>query len=92
MSKSYVNFSGGTSILPKAQDNPGAMIFIRNINNSRSLPVTVSTGGGLIFTSSSTNGVSSMDMNATSSLFSSETKTILFISDGSNWTALNFAN
>lgn len=92
VSKSYVSFSGGTAILPRAQDNPGAMIFIRNINNSGSLSVTVNTGGGLIFSASTTTGLSSVNMNASSSFLSAETKTILFISDGANWTALSFSN
>ncbi|SMP14860.1 hypothetical protein [Chryseobacterium profundimaris] len=68
-------------VLPSAVTSAGAIIYTRNINNSGSIAVT--TLAGLMFNGGSTTGVSSYNMTATD-----QTKTILWISDGFNWTAL----
>lgn len=69
-------------VLPSAVTNPGAIIYTRNINASGF--VTVTTLGGLMFNGGSSTGTNSYNMNG-----ADQTKTILWISDGINWTALS---
>lgn len=87
ITKSYVSLSSWDAILPRAQDNPGAIIFLRNINNSGTINVTISSGGGQFFDASSTTGFSIYGMNANTTW-----KTIMVVSDGSNWTVFRPAN
>ncbi len=68
-------------VLPSAVTNPGAIIFTRNINTSGS--ITVTTAGGNMFNGGSTASATSYAMNATD-----QTKSIIWISDGINWTAM----
>ncbi|MGE4512394.1 MAG: hypothetical protein AB7E26_01060 [Chryseobacterium sp.] len=69
-------------VLPSAVTNPGAIIFTRNINTSGSISVT--TAGGNMFNGGSTASATSYTMNATD-----QTKSIIWISDGINWTAMS---
>jgi len=69
-------------VLPSAVTNAGAIIFVRNINTSGS--ITVTTSGGSMFNGGSTSALTSYTMNATD-----QTKTIIWISDGVNWTAMS---
>ncbi|WP_312903236.1 hypothetical protein [Chryseobacterium taichungense] len=68
-------------VLPSAVTNPGAIIYTRNVNSSGT--ITVTTAGGSMFNGGSTVAATSYTMNATD-----QTKTILWISDGVNWTAM----
>lgn len=88
ISKTVVDFSGGTATLPRAQDNPGAIIFVNN-KDAASLIVDVTSGGGSIFFGNSTLGVPSVTMDGSGA---NGTKSLLFISNGVNWIAMKFAN
>ncbi|SHE58235.1 hypothetical protein [Chryseobacterium takakiae] len=68
-------------VLPSAVTNAGAIIYTRNINTSGS--ITVTTVAGLMFNGGSSGSTSSYNMNS-----NDQTKTILWISDGVNWTAI----
>lgn len=88
INKTYVAFSGGTAELPRAADNPGAIIFVKNTNSTGNLSVTVTGGGSEISYANGTSGaVASVSMDGTGT---TGTKTILFISDGTGWTAIKF--
>lgn len=86
--KTVVRLISGSAQLPRAQDNPGAIIFVKNVNNSGIISVTLPPDGGLIFPANSNTGASSIDMDGSGG----GTKSLLLVSDGVNWTAMKFSN
>jgi hypothetical protein len=84
--KYYIGLSPADAInnnyqLPSPVTNPGRVYVIRN--NSSSFPAVLSTAAGLLFSGSSSTGGASYTLNATISV-----KTVMVISDGSNWTIM----
>lgn len=79
------------SIVPQATDDkfqlpnpvtyPGRIYVIRNIQNSVTAQLT--TASGLLFPKNSTTGSASIYM------FEGNLRTVILISDGSNWTYIN---
>lgn len=75
--------------LPNPASSPGAIIFVRNISNTNT--AEIKTSAGTIINASNVGGVSNffmvgLDNNA------AKTKTVMFISDGVNWTAFKPSN
>jgi hypothetical protein len=89
ISKSYVSLNPLVNLtqytLPSPVDNPGAIIFIRNTHNTNSARLI--TTAGLLFDNTSTSWVSQYDMASTWS-----SKTVIAMSDGSNWNIGRFSN
>jgi len=84
--KSYLGLSpaNGTNNyyqLPNPGTYPGRMYIIRN--NSSSFTAIVTTASGLLFPGSSNTGSATYTLNPTTSV-----KTVMAISDGSNWSIL----
>lgn len=76
-------------ILPNPTSSPGAIIFVRNISSSNTAEIITSSGS--IINASNVGGASNfymvgLDNNA------AKTKTVMFISDGFNWTAFKPSN
>ncbi|MCY0978901.1 hypothetical protein PGH12_09510 [Chryseobacterium wangxinyae] len=76
-------------ILPSPIAMPGAIIFIRNISDVRT--AEIKTPVGSIFNASSTFGANNFYMVGLNN-DSTKTKTVMFISDGSNWTVFKPSN
>lgn len=79
----------GDFFLPNPEDVPGAIIFVRNINTNNT--AEIKTNSGTIINASNVSGANNfymvgLDNNSTKS------KTVIFISDGSNWTAFKASN
>lgn len=67
--------------LPSASSYPGRVYIIRNINNTYTAMLTASSG--LLFPKTSTTGSSQVYMYENSS------RSVIVVSDGSNWTYFN---
>jgi hypothetical protein len=87
ITKSYVTLTGGDAILPRAQDNPWAFIFIRNSNNSWVINVTIASWGWQFFDASSSSWFATYGMNGAAT-----GKSLILVSDWSNWTVFRPAN
>jgi hypothetical protein len=75
--------------LPSPAASPGAIIFVRNISNTNTAEIR--TNVGTIINASNVGGLSNffmvgLDNNA------AKTKTVMFVSDGFNWTAFKPSN
>lgn len=75
--------------LPSPAASPGAIIFVRNISNTNTAEIR--TNAGTIINASNVGGANSffmvgLDNNA------AKTKTVMFVSDGFNWTAFRPSN
>jgi len=76
--------NGPEFLLPKAQDYPGRIYIIRNITPYSSygaVNALIYSDGGSMFPKNSTSAISPVTMESTSFR-----KTLIFVSDGSNWT------
>lgn len=77
--------------LPDPRDYPGRIYIIRNIENMINADVTMDplavTAGVLFFAGDSSGGFAGpVNMDSVAPPGTSRTKTLIFISDGSNWT------
>lgn len=87
----YISVTPTTSFeqfqLPDPRDVPGRVYILRNVTNSTwatlVLDTTVTADGVLFFAGNSTTGTSTIFLSANSG---SDNKTLLIISDGTNWT------
>jgi hypothetical protein len=84
--KYYIGLSPADAVnnnyeLPSPVTCPGRVYVIRN--NSSSFPAVLSTAAGLLFPGASSTGGATYTLNATVSV-----KTVMVISDGSNWTIM----
>jgi len=75
-------------ILPNPTAVPGAIIFVRNITTTTA---EIVTPAGQIIDASSIGGANNLYMIGSNN-HSSKTKTVMFVSDGSNWTAFKPSN
>ena len=81
--------------LPDPRDYPGRVYIIRNVSDAINADITleasVITDGVRFFPGDSTTGITQVDMD-TAIGTGNVTKTLIFISDGANWTygALGF--
>lgn len=77
--------NGNDFILPNATLVPGRMYILRNVKNCDD--AYIYSAGGLMFTGNSrTASGSPITMNADCPNTGAVTKTLMFISDGTNWT------
>jgi hypothetical protein len=76
-------------ILPNPASAPGAIIFVRNISSSNT--AEIKTPAGNIINASNVSGASNFYMVGLDNN-SSKTKTLMFLSDGSNWTVFKPSN
>lgn len=78
--------NGNDFILPNAVDVPGRTYILRNVKNFDDAYI-YSTGPSLLFAGNSrTASAQPITMGSDSANTGSDTKTLMFISDGSNWT------
>ncbi|MCU7618177.1 hypothetical protein NZ698_13290 [Chryseobacterium sp. PBS4-4] len=76
-------------LLPNPTSAPGAIIFVRNISSSNTAEIITPVGN--IINASNVGGASNFYMVGLDN-HSSKTKTLMFISDGSNWTVFKPGN
>lgn len=76
-------------ILPNPSTSPGAIIFVRNISSNNTAEII--TPSGSIINASNVGGASNFYMVGLDNN-SAKTKTVMFISDGFNWTAFKPSN
>ncbi|WP_144281850.1 hypothetical protein [Chryseobacterium echinoideorum] len=76
-------------ILPDPTAAPGAIIFIRNISNSNTAEIITPVGN--IINASNVGGANNFYMIGLDN-HTSKTKTLMFISDGANWTVFKPGN
>jgi|GEM_PF-2982732 len=84
--KYYIGLSPADAVnnnyqLPSPVTYPGRVYFIRN--NSSANNAVLTTAAGLLFPAQSATGIASYGLNAASSV-----KSVMVISDGSNWTVV----
>ena len=76
-------------ILPNPTSAPGAIIFVRNISSTTTAEIITPVGN--IINASNVGGANNFYMIGLDN-HSSKTKTLMFISDGSNWTVFKPSN